>query len=638
MGKPSFRRIDIIICTLLIAFIAGVYYRVLHAGFINLDDCEYVVDHLEVHTAPTLQAIVYAFQAVKVATWQPLVFISYMIDWQFWGLNPMGYHLTNLLQHTATTLLLYYVFRRMTGSVWKSGFVAAIFAIHPLHVESVAWVAERKDTLSALFWVLTMLAYLHYTQKPGIGRYVLLASTFVLGLLSKPMLITLPIVLLMLDYWPLKRIPISKKGKLQVGGRILEKIPLLALAVIVAVIASMTQRSAISSLDLVPLSERLQYVVSGYATYIFKMIWPANLSVLYPRPPHQTNMPIPALLGSIILLLAISIATAKSKSREYLKIGWLWYLVVLLPVSGLIQFGNQTMADRYTYIPMIGLSIMLAWGVPDILKSLKLPSRAPIYLGVITFVALTSLSACAWKQVGYWRDSVTLLDHSINITKDNWILESLLGSALAEEGRYDEAVEHYRVGTKIAPLFPDLWLGLGYVYVAEHKYDEAAKAFSEAERVSDPGNISPRLQAILQNGLNDTALKALASIVEFKPNPAGAHVDKGMGLVANGDSKGAVEEFGKAIRIDPHNARAYFGFGTIKHSAQDFDGAYADFSKAVEYNSKFAQAYLALAQIDFQRKNYKQAWKFIHLCAKNGGMVPEDAITALQSVMPEPKD
>jgi Flp pilus assembly protein TadD len=638
-AKPkTSRRLDGIICAFLFASAAVVYSRVLHTGFLNLDDPSYVVLNTSVHTAPNLSGIAYAFRAVQQGTWQPLVFLSFMFDWMLYGLNPLGYHLTNLLLHIATTLLLYYVFRRMTGSPWKSGVAAALFCLHPLHVESVAWVSERKDTLSAFFWVLTMLTYVHYTARPNIWRYALLALTFIAGLLSKSMLVTLPIVLLLMDYWPLGRM---QKGLWKL---VIEKLPLLGLVLVSVVITLITQHSAAATISLArfPIIPRFENVVVAYASYIGKMFWPLNLGVLYPLPLNHQLLPIWKVAGSVILLGGISIIVLRRKcSRGYLKFGWLWYIITLLPVIGIIQVGYQSMADRYTYIPLIGLFVMIVWGLPDAFASLHSIRKGSAYLPAITGVVLVATMACTWRQLGFWHDDVRLYEHTLSMTSGNWLLESSLGQELAADGRFAEAARHFREEIRSAPSIGSKgygWLGLSLA--KDGKYDESMKAYNMALRLSTPeerANMFPILQEALKTGLTVKAVKELSDESQFRTDPAQLHVTQAGALLDNdGDLDGAIEECNKALRINPRCATAYFELGVVMCRGQNTFGGYGYFNKAAECNPAYSAAYAQMARLDYERGDYVESWKHVHLCQRYGGKIPETAIAALKSVMTEP--
>ncbi|NIQ87873.1 MAG: hypothetical protein GWN93_01765, partial [Deltaproteobacteria bacterium] len=405
-----------------------------------------------VHKGLTRESFIWAFTTTDEANWHPLTWLSHMVDCQLYGLNPAGHHLTNVLLHSASTVLLFLILLGMTGSRWRSALVAALFALHPLHVESVAWVAERKDVLSTLFWMLTLWAYLAYTKRPERKRYLLIIVAFTLGLMAKPMLVTLPFVLLLLDYWPLKRIElgqsasglpaanqpstIAEKPGAQAFRLLLEKTPLFVLTAASSVVTFVVQKSegAVGALEVYPLKIRVANALVSYVSYIIKMIWPQNLAVFYPHPGQ--SLPMWQAVAAGILLVLISIAVIRAGRRQpYLPVGWLWYLGTLVPVIGLVQVGAQAMADRYTYVPLIGLFIMAAWGVPELMKKWH---HRRVALVVSAALVLFALMTCARLQLRHWKNSIALLSHAHAVTAKSYLVHNNLGSALNELGKYDE--------------------------------------------------------------------------------------------------------------------------------------------------------------------------------------------------------
>ncbi len=437
----------LLIISLLLSIITFMaYWQVTHCDFTTFDDPMYVTENSHIQDGLTVEGIIWAFTTGHAADWQPLTCISHMADVQLFGLQPGWHHLTNLLFHLASTLLLFLVLHRMTKALWQSAFVAALFALHPLHVESVAWVAERKGVLSTFFWMLTMGTYVSYVARPGLTRYLALLLCFALGLMAKPMLVTLPFVLLLLDYWPLQRLeqkelpqevlkPLSrdkKKGKstpppvkapVQPVGRwplirplLTEKIPLFVLAVLSSIVTYLAQYhgGAVGSLEVLPLGARIANAFVSYTAYMVKTLWPTNLAVFYP---HPGSWPLWQVLGSVVLLLAITALVIRgAKKRPYAAVGWLWYVGTLVPVTGLVQVGSHAMADRYTYIPLVGLFIIVAWGVPELLKKWPYRKEALIALSALCLLCLFLVT---WRQVGYWRNSIALYDHALEVIGRN---------------------------------------------------------------------------------------------------------------------------------------------------------------------------------------------------------------------------
>jgi hypothetical protein len=393
MGKTSDKYWSLCIYLTLALATLAVFWQVLGHDFVNYDDPDYVYRNPNVQSGITLSSIKWAFTTGHAANWHPLTWLSHMLDWQLFGDNPGWHHLTNLFLHIANTLLLFAVLKRMTNALWRSAFVAAAFALHPLHVESVAWVAERKDVLSTLFWMLTIAAYLRYLERPGTGRYLLTLLIFALGLMAKPMLVTLPFVLLLLDYWPLGRFQFGQIVK-SVGQQsrkslnafshwklsrhlLLEKVPLFALSAISSIVTFLVQRTAgaVTSVETLPLKLRIANTFVSYLTYIQKMVWPSRLAMFYPYP-DKTDLIWQTVVFALLLLIISLGVIWLMRRRRYLLTGWLWYLGTLVPVIGLVQVGDQALADRYTYVPLTGLFIIIAWGVPDLIAKWRFRKHA----------------------------------------------------------------------------------------------------------------------------------------------------------------------------------------------------------------------------------------------------------------------
>ena len=407
---------DILVCLFLVMATLAVYWQVQNYDFVNFDDNDYVYDNRHVQDGLTLKSIIWAFTNIHASNWHPVTWLSHMMDYQLYGMNPGRHHLTNLLFHIANTLLLFLVFRKMTDSLWQSGFVAALFALHPLHVESVAWVSERKDVLSTFFWMLTMWSYIWYVEHPAVKRYILVVLFFALGLMSKPMLVTLPFVLLLLDFYPLNRFQSQQpKGSANAQQRsialrlILEKIPLFVLVAMSSAMTFYAQKhgKTVASLEVIPLKSRVANALVSYVSYIIKTIYPSKLAVLYP---HPGILPWWQIAGACLLLVTISfLAIRVVKQSPYFVVGWLWYLGTLVPVIGLVQVGIQSMADRYTYVPLIGIFIIIVWGIPELVAQWR---YRKICLATLATVVLTILMAMTWKKVGYWKSSITLFEHT----------------------------------------------------------------------------------------------------------------------------------------------------------------------------------------------------------------------------------
>ena len=458
------------------------YWQLRSCRFVSYDDNLYVTENWHVKAGLTRDSIVWAFTTGHAANWHPLTWLSHMLDCHLFGTNPAWHHFTNLLLHIANTLLLFAVLKRMTAAFWRSAFVAAVFALHPLHVESVAWIAERKDVLSTLFWLLTMIAYVSYVRRPGISRYLLTVVVFALGLMAKPMLVTLPFVLLLLDYWPLERLQLRGDADHRLWFRLVrEKVPFFALSVASSAITFLVQQKggAMSKLDMIPLAVRFGNAFISYVRYVGRMFWPDRLAVLYPYPADMALL-WPAV--SVLVLLAISVLVIRSASRyKYLLVGWLWYLGTLFPVIGLVQVGSQAFADRYTYIPLIGLFIIVGWALPDLLSKWQ---YRKITLGISMLVVLLALSICTHLQLRHWRDSKALFEHTLSITEGNYVAHCSLAYALQQQGELDQAITHNRYALRINPNYPKAHLGLGLALLEKGNLAEAAAHFTEALRIN----------------------------------------------------------------------------------------------------------------------------------------------------------
>ncbi len=468
----------------LVLLVVFVYGRTVIHPFVDLDDGEYVYENSVVQGGLSWRGIAWAFTTTHAANWHPLTWLSHMADVEMFGLNAGGHHLTSGLIHALNAVLLLLVLRDMTGAVWRSGLVAALFAVHPLHVESVAWVAERKDVLSTFFWLLALMAYARYVRTPGVGRSLGVATALALGLLCKPMLMSLPFVLLLLDYWPLGRLA---RGA-QVPRLVREKLPLFALAALSGVVTYLAQssKSATASFEDFPFAERASNAVVSSVVYLTKTIWPASLAVYYPHP-STVHEAVPAwqVIAAAAVLGALSwLALSQARRRPYLAVGWLWYLVSLVPVIGLVQVGSQALADRYTYVPLVGIFVAGAWGAPDAWQGWRYRRHVLATLGAIVILAL---SVAAWIQVGYWSDGVTLYTHAIAVTRKNWLAWNNLGMQHLNSGRFPGALACFMEAARIKPDYADAWYNAGVALGRLQQYPRAIAAYQEALRL-DPEN------------------------------------------------------------------------------------------------------------------------------------------------------
>ena len=487
--------------------------------FIDFDDNDYVYDNPVVARGLTLKGIVWAFTSFHAANWHPLTWLSHELDCQFYGLNPAGHHLTNVLLHTATVIALFLVLRQMTGALWRSAFVAAVFAIHPLRVESVAWVAERKDVLSGLFFMLTIGAYVRYARYPwSAARHGLVVLLFVLGLMCKPMLVTLPVVLLLLDCWPLQRVEPRK-----LSGLALEKLPLLALSAAACVATVLAQKECIQPTEVYSLPLRCANALVTCMVYLGQMVWPAGLAVFYPYP--HNGLPAWEVLLAGILLAGLSVAAwGERRKQPWLLIGWLWYLVMLLPVVGIIQVGEQAHADRYTYLPQIGIYVAVTWLVAE----WKLNR---VVLGNLMVGVLAVLMVCAWKQTAYWKNGETLWTHTLACTTGNSVACLNLAADLRKEGRMAEAIVVYQKGLQDLPDDAELHNSLG--------------------------------DALLEIGKVDDAITHCQRALQIRPDDAQAHLNLGNALLHKGRVDDAITHYQKALQINPAFAMAHNNLGAV---------------------------------------------------------------------------
>jgi len=559
----------------LVAANVAVFAALGHHDFVNFDDPQYVTRNPHLSAGLTWQAIAWAFTSGYAANWHPVTWLSHLLDVEIFGLAPGPQHLVSLLIHVADTILLFRVLDLMTGAPIRSAVVAALFAVHPLHVESVAWIAERKDVLSTLFWLLTIGAYVRYTRDPRPGRYVLVMLSLAVGLMAKPMLVTMPVILLVIDVWPLKRFesptsptspnspksltsstsPTSPGSPNGFRALIREKVPLVVLAIASAVVTIVAQRrsGAMAPFDQFTPATRAAHAVVSCATYLVEMVWPAHLAVFYPLPVSE---PTATLVRAMLIVGGVSVlAVATARRRPYLLAGWLWYVVALLPVSGVMQVGGQGMADRFTYIPLIGVFVMIVWGFAD------LAAHRPWLRPWLAGAAATALVACgvvAHRQVGYWQNSETLWRHALDVTTDNYRAHNALGSVLSLQGKTDEAMAHFREAARLEPAYADAHTNLGAELAKAGRIDEAIAEYLVALRAA-PG------LALAHNDLGlayarqnrpDDALRECLEAVRLAPDNPDFRYNAAVLLEAYGDRQAAIAQLQAALGIDPAHAAA----------------------------------------------------------------------------------
>lgn len=654
---------DLAIVIVLAAATFAVYAPVRDFEFVLYDDLSYVVETPEVAAGLTWKGFLWALRSGALANWHPMTWLSHMLDVELFGLDAGAHHVTSLLLHVANTLLLYVVLRRMTRAVWPCALVAALFALHPLHVESVAWVAERKDVLSAFFFLMTLLAYALYAERPGAGRYLAALSLFALGLMSKPMLVTTPFVLLLLDVWPLGRTgsigglrgtsapeprhsaadafgssawkvvegprgsapsgsgmierhalaesalgpsPVDPIVSVRVLSRLaLEKVPFFALAAASCLVTFLVQRhaGAVARIDIYPLSERLLNAVMSYGRYLGKCVWPEGLAAFYP---HPTAWPLPQVAGVGLLLLALTLGAGLTARRHpYLAVGWLWFAGTLVPVIGLVQVGMQSMADRYTYIPSIGLFLALAWGIEAAARNSRQLLMAARFAAAGAVVALAFVAA---SQVRVWETTFTLFENALATTSENPVAHNLLGLALVRSGRIDEGIVQFTEALRIKPHHVTHF-NVGLALAMRGRFDEAIAHYKDAIRgnPADPKFHSHLGDALYQQGMLAAAQSEYEASLRLQPAQPGVLTNLGACLADQGRTGEAVDAYARALRVDPAHAQALNNFGVALASQGKVDDAIARYTEAVRVKPDYADAHMNLANLLVSRGRAREA-------------------------------
>jgi protein O-mannosyl-transferase len=549
---------------LLVVAVFLVFGQTVWHGFVNYDDEDYFYGNPHVKAGLTWSGVTWAFQTGYAANWHPLTWLSLMLDAQLFGTGAAGPHLTNVLLHAASTVLLFLLLTRMTGAFWKSAFVAALFGLHPLHVESVAWVSERKDVLSGLFFMLTLLMYGRYAQGSQTSDksaftnrdYWLAILFFALGLMSKPMLVTVPFVLLLLDYWPLKRFAFSNFAvqRKVFSSLVIEKLPFIVLSVASSVVTVMAQQEEVVAIGKLSVLSRMSNIAASYVTYLGQMVYPVRLAVFYPY--SMNEILIWKITLTFVFLAGISAGVFILRGRSpYLLTGWLWYLGMLVPVIGFVQVGGQAHADRYTYLPLIGVLIMLTWAAVDLFNYWRCPRQA---FGVAAIVVIVALMVCASIQTSYWRNSESLWTHTLACTSNNYVAHNDLGSVLAKQGRLAEAIEHYQIALEINPHYAEAHNGFGILLAEQGQSMEAIQHFQKALEIkpdfaaahNDLGN------ALADQGRFADAIEHYEKALEIKPDYAEAHYNLGNALAIQGRFADAIKQFQLALQIRPDDVKA----------------------------------------------------------------------------------
>jgi tetratricopeptide (TPR) repeat protein len=537
---------------LLVAATVVLYYPVDGHPFVNYDDNVYVSENAHVAAGLRWTTVRWAFSAFEQGNWHPLTWLSHAADCQMFGLNPAGHHDTNILLHALNVVLLFGVLQQATGYIGRSAVVAGLFALHPINVETVAWISERKNLLSMTFFLLALGAYRLYVLKPEISRYAVVALLYAMGLLSKPQVITFPCVLLLWDYWPLRRMFASDESGVRgksFSRLVMEKLPLFALSAVSAVITMKAQKAG-HALRTYPLSVRLENAVVAYASYVKRAFWPMDLAPMYPHPGDALAKG--TVFAALLSLLVVSAWVVIERRHRYLAMGWLWFVGTLVPMIGLVQVGNQAMADRYAYLSFIGLFIMVCWGVADWAQQRH---EAAVVSGV-SIVVLLALAVVAHRQTDYWSDNITLWSHTLQVTKDNWLAEDNLGGALMEDGKLEKAIDHFRAAAVIYPQEPVSHLDIGF-YEQQHKnWPQAIQEYYKVLELTP----SPKFRgeaynnlAIINRDLGDyaSARDNFQRAVDVSPNYVGAWIGLGLAAQKIGDLNLAVQAYSRAVQIQP---------------------------------------------------------------------------------------
>jgi tetratricopeptide (TPR) repeat protein len=619
---------EIVIYAIAIALVTAVAYgSVRRNGFVYYDDPKYVAENYVVLRGLTMDGIRWAFTTGTDANWFPVTWLSHMLDVELFGSNAGAHHLVSLIIHIASAVLLLLALTWMTNATGRSAFAAALFALHPLHVESVAWVAERKDVLSTFFFMLTLCAYARYARKPGTVPYSFVAAFFAIGLMCKPMLVTLPFVLLLLDFWPLKRLERASIGKLAK-----EKLPLFALCIVSSVVTFMVQRrgGAVAGLDSYPFVARVGNAFTAYAEYIRMMLWPAGLASFYPYPESVS----PSLIATAIAIVGACTFAAIRNARTYpyILVGWLWYLGTLVPVIGLVQVGNQALADRYTYVPLTGLFIIAGWGAFDVARKWRLPKLA---LPAGALVVLAAFAVIAHRQVSFWRDSVSLWTHALAVTSENYLAHNNLGRELAENGKVDEAIGHYNAALKIRPAYATARVNLGVALSKSNRTEEAIASYDEALRLKpDLPEAHVNLgAALVSQGKLSEAIEHYRVAIALNPNLPQARANLGLALASTGRVDDAIVEYKNALQLKPDFVEVHNNLGFALASQEKLDEAIPHLKEALALNPNFVLARVNLAMTLANAGRKAEALREFRevLRIEPGHQLAKDAVERLQA-------
>ena len=597
----------------LILSILTVYGQLHDYPFITLDDPTYVKDNPHIRDGMTVKGIYWSLKSVYASNWHPLTWISHMMDVELYGMDAGRHHMTNTIIHILNSLLLLFTLNRFTGRLWPSSVVAALFALHPINVETVAWVAQRKTLLCFFFWLLALRSYYGYVQRPQTGRYVLVLLFFILGMMSKPAIVVFPFILMLLDYWPLARYQSHKSAHKPgmamgligpIAASVKGKIPFFVITVAGCVLTYVVQKSggAVTALDILPLNVRIANALLSYAAYLGKAFWPHNLAILYPYP---DAIPVWHLAVSTVLLGFISLWAIKTiRKHPYVIVGWLWYLLILVPVIGIVQVGIQAMADRYASIPLVGIFIILVWGVSDVSSDWD---HRKTKLGVLAIIPLLFLMATTWKQAQTWRNSVTVFRQALSVSADNYSALNNMGFAFSSQNRIDDAVKYYSMALRINPDFEDARFNLGVALFLQGKYGAAIEQYTRALQLN-PLNAKAynNLGAAMATMGNESgAVRHYKSALRLDSNYADAHRNLANIYFAKRIMPEAEEHYRSTIRINPHDKHARNNLGLVLVARDELDAAIHQFTEALRIDGNFTEAHHNL-KLTVSRREKKQ--------------------------------
>ena len=626
-AKDTYRSLcfEVLICLLLATAIFIVYWQVIDFDFISLDDPYYIINNPSIRHGINFESLKWAFSSFGYeANWHPLTWISHMLDIQLFGMNPGMHHFTNVIFHILNSMLLFIVLEKMTGALWRSAVVAVLFALHPLHVESVAWISERKDVLSTFFWMLTMMGYLWYVHHPSVRRYLTVIFFYILGLLSKPMLVTLPFVLLLLDYWPLNRLDldhtrgVGKNYELnrsyeicwsRIPRLIVEKIPMIVLAIISSSLTIIAQHEggALKSFKIFPFSLRILNAITSYVDYLWKVIYIFNLVVFYPYK-HAIN-PLVVILFCLFLIFVTVLAVLCVKRLPYFLVGWFWYLGTLIPVIGLVQVGVQPMADRYTYIPLIGIFILIVWGISELLEKFQIKK---IILITVAGVVLPILISFSWIQVGYWKNSKTLYEHTINVPVKNYIFHLQQAKLLMDQGDLDGAEKHcaealrinsdYQARMRINP--DQAYNFMGKILKNKGEISKAIIYLSKAIQLNPTyaDAYNSLGVAFMYQGRFSDAIKMFSKVLDLEPENVSADVNMGSSLKSQGRVNEAIHYFKKALQIRPDLLVAHYYLGEVLSSQGKIDESIEQYKRILKIDPSDMNAQVILNNLKLMNK------------------------------------